>query len=80
MARTQGSEEAVAAGGTAIYAAALDVATRLYFTRVHARVEGDTRLPDHLKLSSWREVSRQEHAADEHHSFSFTSMIFERER
>ena len=78
LAASQGIEEAVAAGGTAIYAAALPIASKLYITRVHATVEGDTRFPDTFDPAQWRQTWRRDHEADARHQYPFTSMILER--
>jgi dihydrofolate reductase len=52
------AEEIMVLGGAEIYAMALPRADRIYLTRVHATVEGDTRLPE-LDTQAWREVSAQ---------------------
>ncbi len=38
--------ELVVAGGAQVYALALPRATRIYLTRIHAVIDGDTRLPE----------------------------------
>lgn len=58
-------------GGAELYALTLPVATRLEFTLVHGNIEGDTRLPE-FDRSAWREVSREDHAADEKHAHAYT--------
>jgi dihydrofolate reductase len=40
-----GGGEILVIGGAAVYAATLDQVERVYLTRVHSQVEGDTRLP-----------------------------------
>ena len=45
-------------GGSAIYAAAMPLATRIYLTEVHRNVEADTFFPP-FDRSQWREVSRR---------------------
>ncbi len=49
---------------------------RLELTEVHADVEGDTRL-DVFDRQQWREIFREEHAADERHAcpFSFVTLV-----
>ena len=79
LAASSGAGEAVAAGGTSIYEAALKVADRIYMTHVHAAVSGDTHFPDSFDPGKWREVWREEHAADARHVFSFTFTILERD-
>jgi len=69
--------ELVVAGGAQVYALALPRASRIYLTRIHAAIEGDTRLPD-LDLSSWREISREPHPADARHEFAMSFITLER--
>lgn len=64
-------------GGADIYALALPLATRLYLTRVHGEVSGDTTLRG-LDLTQWRELSREAMRADERNSHASTFFILER--
>ena len=75
---TAGSDEVFIIGGGQLYGYGMEIADRLYLTRVHTEVEGaDAFFPD-VNFLDWREVSRVEHPADEKHAFSFTQMVFER--
>jgi dihydrofolate reductase len=56
-ARTTDDEPSII-GGSAIYAAALPLATRIHLTEVHRTVEADTFFPP-FDRSAWREVSRR---------------------
>jgi dihydrofolate reductase len=69
--------ELVVAGGAQVYALALPRASRIYLTRIHAVIEGDTRLPD-LDLSSWHETSRELHPVDARHAFAMSFIRLER--
>ena len=51
--------EVMVIGGAEIYRAAIELADRLYITRVQAQVEGDAFFPEYDE-AAWREVSRQE--------------------
>jgi len=73
-----GDTEVFIGGGAEIYRQALPIADRIYLTRVHARVEGDTYFPE-VDWGQWREVSREEHQTDEKHLFPFTFLVYERE-
>lgn len=70
-------DELLIVGGGALYAEALPRAERLYLTRVHARVEGDTRFPS-WNPADWIEVDRVEHPADERNPVSMTFLTLER--
>lgn len=58
LAQARGVEEVMVIGGAEIYRAALPRAQRIYLTRVHATVEGDTTLPG-LPAAEWREAGRE---------------------
>jgi len=63
IAEATGADEAMVIGGGEIYAAALAGAERIYLTEVHVDAEGDVRFPA-LDGSQWREVARDDHAAE----------------
>ena len=71
--------EAMVIGGAEIYALALPRADRLYFTLIDADIEGDTRFPE-FDLNEWREVSREDHAADARHRYGYTIRVLDRIR
>ena len=64
------SDELMIIGGGAIYAIFLDKATRIYLTRVHTEIDGDTFFPG-PDPEVWVEVSSTAHPADERHSAAF---------
>jgi dihydrofolate reductase len=71
------SDNVFVIGGAKVFQAALPRASRIYETRVHATVAGDTFFdPD---LSHWLEESSQKHPADERHEYGFTYVTWERE-
>jgi dihydrofolate reductase len=51
--------------------------TRLYLTRVHAQIEGDTRLPE-IDWEQWQLVSSEPHTRDASNEFDFTFEVFDR--
>ena len=53
------AEEVMVIGGEEIYRTAIDLADRLYITRVQATVQGDAFFPEYNE-ADWQEVSRQE--------------------
>lgn len=72
-----GSTELMVIGGAQIYAAAIPRADRLYFTEVHADVEGDALLPE-IAWQEWREVSRERFPAQGTNPYDYSFVIFER--
>src|SRR5262245_41471215 len=77
-ARAAGDDEAFVIGGAEIYRHALPLADRLYLTRIHATVEGDTLLPN-WDDGNWRLVRREHHAADPKHEYPFSFELYERQ-
>lgn len=69
--------ELVVIGGAEIFALALPLVSRIYLTRVHARVDGDTYFPA-FDRREWLAVSEQEYPADERNAHALTFMTLER--
>lgn len=66
-------------GGGEVYRLALDagVVDRMYLTRVHADVEGDTYFPP-FDPAEWRETARTEHGIDEKHVYPFSIITYDK--
>ncbi len=64
-------------GGAEIYQQALPLVGRIYLTRVHAAMEGDSYFPA-LEEMEWVLVSAESHLADERHQYGYTFMVYER--
>jgi len=64
-------------GGGEIFREALPLVRKIYMTRVHTRVEGDTYFPQ-LHPDEWKEISRQDFGADEKNDFPFSFIDLER--
>jgi dihydrofolate reductase len=76
-AAARGVDEIFVIGGAEIYALALPIADRLYFTLIDVDIEGDTRFPP-FDENAWREVSRESHPIDARHPYAFTIRILDR--
>ncbi|MEX1993742.1 MAG: dihydrofolate reductase [Steroidobacteraceae bacterium] len=63
-------------GGAAVYLACWPLVQRVELTEVHAPIEGDTLLAG-FNRDEWREVFREDRAADARHAhpFSFVSLL-----
>ena len=74
-------DEPFIGGGSQIYTIALarDLVDRIYLTRIHVEVEGDTFFPD-VDLDEWEQVSEELHEADEQNEFDFSFLVYERRR
>ncbi len=77
VATRDGVEELLVIGGAQIYQSALPRAQRLYLTEVHARVEGDVRLPE-IDWAQWREVGRKRYRAEGANPYDYSFVVFER--
>lgn len=77
IAAANGEKEAFVIGGGQLYSEALPRANRMYLTRVHAEVDGDTQFPA-FDLGQWRLVSTEPHAADANNDNSFSFEVYER--
>jgi dihydrofolate reductase len=71
-------EEAFIAGGAEIYEQSMHRADRMYLTRVHADIEGDTFFPDFDDVSEWRLVDSEHFDADEKNEHPFSFLTYER--
>ena len=64
-------------GGAKLYKEAFPLADRLYLTRVHAEVEGDTYL-EGFKEKDWIEISRETFNAADHEGHNYSICILEK--
>ena len=64
-------------GGGEIYKEAMNIADEIELTRVHADFDADTFFPE-INSHQWKEVWREEHAADEKHAHAFTFLRYQK--
>ena len=64
-------KEAFIIGGGEIYRQAFEMADKIYLTRVHAALDGDTFFPA-IEENKWHLSSNQDFAADDKHAFSYS--------
>ena len=79
IAKCKCEDEIFVVGGGDLYHEALPKADRLYLTVVDATPEGDTRMPD-INSNEWREVSSENHIADEKHAHNYSFSVYNRLR
>jgi dihydrofolate reductase len=70
-------KEAFVIGGGEIYAASMSVADRIYMTRVHTVVEGDTYFPV-IDEKNWEMISHLDFPADEKNAYAHSFQVWER--
>lgn len=64
-------------GGAEIYKLAMPQIARIYLTRVHANIDGDTFIPE-IDFSGWEKVDSVPHQADDKNSCDYTFEIWEK--
>lgn len=71
------AREAYIIGGGEIYKQSMDLADRIYITRVHAELEGDTFFPV-IDTKKFELVSSLPFEADEAHQYAYTFEVWQR--
>jgi dihydrofolate reductase len=77
MAEASGDDEAFTVGGAELYHETLPLADRLYMTRVHTDIEGDTQFPP-FDAAEWRKLSSEHHDAGARNDYPFSFEVYER--
>jgi dihydrofolate reductase len=82
VAEIDGAEELMVIGGAGIYELCLPKADRLYFTRVHAEVEGDAFFPE-VDWNQWKLLGEEHHKAEGGHGedanrYDYTFCVYDR--
>lgn len=70
-------KEAFIIGGGEIFKEYINIVNRMYLTRVHAEVEGDTFFPDFDK-KQWQLTSNQDFSPDEKHQYGYSFQVWDR--
>jgi dihydrofolate reductase len=77
LAQAAGETELFVIGGAQVFAQALPIAQRLYYTEVHADANADVFFPT-FDRAQWKEISRQDFPVGPKNDFPFTIISFER--
>ncbi|HTB53121.1 MAG TPA: dihydrofolate reductase [Ferruginibacter sp.] len=64
-------------GGGEIYKQSMDVANKIYITRVHASFDADTFFPA-IDESKWKLISNEDHPIDEKHAYAYSFQVWEK--
>jgi dihydrofolate reductase len=70
-------KETFVIGGGQIYAESITIADKIYMTRVHAVLEGDTQFPV-IDVKEWELTSNLDFPADEKHPYAYSFQVWER--
>jgi dihydrofolate reductase len=76
IAKSNNYKELMVIGGGQIYDLALPLANKIWFTRVHTNIDGDTYFP--ILDKSWNLSSVESHQSDEKHMYSFDFECWQR--
>ena len=71
------AKEAFIIGGGEIYRQTLPLTQRVYLTRVHTTLEGDTFFPD-INETEWELLSQLDFNADEKHAYAYSFQVWQR--
>ncbi|HKP31225.1 MAG TPA: dihydrofolate reductase [Chitinophagaceae bacterium] len=69
-------KESFVIGGGEIFKEILPKADKIYMTRVHAELEGDTFFP--VINGDWKRSWKEDHQSDEKHAYSYSFELWER--
>lgn len=70
-------DELMVIGGEEIYRLFMPMATRLYLTKVHAKVDGDAFFSAYKK-DEWKLLSQQDYQASENNPYAYSFCILEK--
>ena len=73
-----GDDEPFIAGGAQIYEQSMHRADRMYLTRVHTEIQGDTYFPDFDDVSEWHLVDSEHFEADAKNEYPYSFLTYER--
>jgi dihydrofolate reductase len=78
LAARANDDEPFIGGGQVIFEQAIHNADRMYITRVHADVEGDTFFPEFDDVSEWRLVDAEHFDADAKNDYPYSFLTYDR--
>lgn len=78
VAEAAGDPEAFVAGGAQIFEQALHRADKMYLTRIHAELAGDTFFPEFDDVSEWHLADAEHFDADEKNQYPYSFLTYER--
>jgi dihydrofolate reductase len=77
-AEAAGDKEIFLIGGGEIFKQVIHRANRMYVTRIHADIEGDTYFPDFDDVNEWQLVDAEHFEADEKNAYPYSFLTYER--
>lgn len=77
LAKTTHCKEIFIIGGGEIYKQTMPIADKIYMTRVHATIDGDTFFPE-INEAVWELISNEDFKADGKHAYDFSFQTWEK--
>ena len=77
VAKEKNESEVFVIGGADIYKQTIDIADKVYYTKIHHTFDGDAFFPI-VDERTWKLVSKKDVAADEKNKFSFSFCVYQR--
>jgi dihydrofolate reductase len=77
LAKKNNESELFIIGGGEIYKQSVHLWDKLYLTLVDITCDGDTFFPE-LNMDEWKELSREDHKADEKNKMDYSFIVYER--
>jgi len=71
------AKEIFVIGGGEVFKQTMEKVNRIYLTRVHTKVEGDTSYPP-IDTSKWRLINEESFPSDEKNNFPYTFEVWEK--
>jgi dihydrofolate reductase len=71
------ADEIMVIGGSSLFEQMFDIVDKLYLTRVHAELEGDTWFPEWDK-TQWQLISQESHPDDEKNDYAYSFEVYQR--
>ncbi len=78
IAEQSGDAEPFIAGGAVVFEQAIHRADRMYLTRIHADVEGDTFFPEFDDVTEWKLTDSEHFEAGEKDEYPFSFLTYDR--
>jgi dihydrofolate reductase len=77
QAKESDAKEIFIIGGGEIFKQTIGIVDRIYLTRVHTTIDGDTYYPQ-IDASQWKLVKSDPHRADERNNYPYTFEVWEK--
>ena len=76
-AKELGAKEIFVIGGGEIYKQSMEIADKIYMTRVHVTLDGDTFFPE-IDETKWQLSQNQDFGSDEKHKYAYSFQTWQR--